>query len=130
MVQSQALEEYPVICEYCGEEAQPSLDLTWAWGPEVRKQVPIRKQMTQIHTRRTADLLASYFVFVLDAILLLRPVGAAVYDAGDAETGDGEDICPEDSFSIITEGHDRRAFLKRAGDGGSQQVCHGFTEET
>ncbi|TNN37090.1 Glutamate-rich protein 6 [Liparis tanakae] len=30
----QALEEYPVICEYCGEEAQPSLDLTWAWGPE------------------------------------------------------------------------------------------------
>ncbi|XP_056277566.1 uncharacterized protein LOC130198428 [Pseudoliparis swirei] len=34
ILQSQALEEYPVICEYCGEEAQPSLDLTWAWAPE------------------------------------------------------------------------------------------------
>ncbi|XP_034412138.1 glutamate-rich protein 6 [Cyclopterus lumpus] len=31
---SQALAGYPVKCEYCGEEAQPSLDLTWARGPE------------------------------------------------------------------------------------------------
>ncbi|XP_029309937.1 glutamate-rich protein 6 [Cottoperca gobio] len=27
---SQPLTEYPVKCEYCGEKAQPSLDLTWA----------------------------------------------------------------------------------------------------
>ncbi|XP_031711216.1 glutamate-rich protein 6 isoform X2 [Anarrhichthys ocellatus] len=31
---SQALTEYPVKCEYCGEKARPSLDLTWAQGPE------------------------------------------------------------------------------------------------
>ncbi|XP_073347778.1 glutamate-rich protein 6 [Pagrus major] len=28
------LTEYPVRCEYCGEEAKPSLDLTWVHQPE------------------------------------------------------------------------------------------------
>ncbi|XP_035860711.1 uncharacterized protein LOC116037392 [Sander lucioperca] len=32
--ESQPLTEYPVRCEYCGQKAQPSLDLTWAQGPE------------------------------------------------------------------------------------------------
>ncbi|XP_035860712.1 uncharacterized protein LOC116037230 [Sander lucioperca] len=32
--ESQLLTEYPVRCEYCGQKAQPSLDLTWAQGPE------------------------------------------------------------------------------------------------
>ncbi|XP_041804918.1 glutamate-rich protein 6 [Chelmon rostratus] len=31
---SQPLAEYPVKCEYCGEKAKPSLDLTWAQQPE------------------------------------------------------------------------------------------------
>ncbi|XP_076601179.1 glutamate-rich protein 6 [Chaetodon auriga] len=31
---SQPLTEYPVKCEYCGEKAKPSLDLTWVQRPE------------------------------------------------------------------------------------------------
>ncbi|XP_044075098.1 glutamate-rich protein 6 [Siniperca chuatsi] len=31
---SQPLTEYPMKCEYCGEKAKPSLDLTWEQGPE------------------------------------------------------------------------------------------------
>ncbi|XP_051258730.1 glutamate-rich protein 6 isoform X2 [Dicentrarchus labrax] len=32
--ESQKLTEYPVKCEYCGENAKPSLDLTWLQRPE------------------------------------------------------------------------------------------------
>ncbi|KAM8726906.1 glutamate-rich protein 6 [Acanthopagrus schlegelii] len=31
---NQPLTEYPVRCEYCGEKAKPSLDLTWVHQPE------------------------------------------------------------------------------------------------
>ncbi len=44
----QLLTEYPMKCEYCGEDAKPSLDLTWIQLSEVRRKVHISRQTLHI----------------------------------------------------------------------------------